>query len=261
MRTKYDRMFERKNQNILSEHYSKLVDHGGDGNDSEDDFITLKRADHDLEDVPDTTTESGFTSKRKARMSLSKKALAKYGEKGHKLVFDDDGQAHEVYEMQDVASVFKDEQEVREAGKRFAEAERGRLQAADVTDKAEAKEKKREKKRKRKEREREVRLIVLLYLHPETDVLMERRARDIMMTARTARERWVRRLQSSPRTMGMSPLNLTCHRSRREIKGKTSGHLRLRSRVGLLRRLFLRWRMKRRWHCRCCGAGDSRTDW
>ena len=83
MRTKYDRMFERKNQNILSENYSKLVDHGADGNDSEDDFITLKRADHDLEDVPDVSTESGYTSKRKARLALSKKALAKHGEKGH----------------------------------------------------------------------------------------------------------------------------------------------------------------------------------
>ena len=153
-------MFERKNQNILSAHYTKLVDHGGDdsdGSDSENDFITLKRADHDLADVPDDITlESGHTSKRKAKMSLSKKTLAKYGEKGHKLVFDDEGEAHEVYEMQDVASVFKDASEVREAGRRFAEEERGRLVHADVTDKAEAKEKKREKKRKRKEREREV---------------------------------------------------------------------------------------------------------
>ena len=47
-------------------------------------------------------------------------------------------------------------EEVIEAGRRFAESERGKLRAADVEDKAEAKEKKREKKRKRKEREREV---------------------------------------------------------------------------------------------------------
>ncbi|RPD65179.1 DEAD-domain-containing protein [Lentinus tigrinus ALCF2SS1-7] len=152
VRTKYDRMFERKNQNILSEHYTKLVDREDD--DSEDEFITLKRADHDLDDGI-ALLESGFTSKRKEKMSMSKKALAKYGEKGHKLVFDDEGNAHEVYEMKDTADVFKDEREVMEAGRQFVETERGKMKEVDVVDKAEAKEKKREKKRKRKERERE----------------------------------------------------------------------------------------------------------
>ncbi|KAF5348826.1 hypothetical protein D9756_009807 [Leucocoprinus leucothites] len=42
VRTKYDRMFERKNQNILSEHYSKLISHD-DASDSEDDFIMLNK--------------------------------------------------------------------------------------------------------------------------------------------------------------------------------------------------------------------------
>ncbi|KAI0372411.1 DEAD-domain-containing protein [Pilatotrama ljubarskyi] len=153
VRTKYDRMFERKNQNILSEHYNKLVDHSANADDSEDDFITLKRADHDLEDGQ--STEHDFISKRKQRLAASKKALAKIGPKGHKLVFDDEGNAHELYEMKDASEVFRDANEVKEAGRKFAESERGKLQQADVMDKAEAKEKKREKKRKRKERERE----------------------------------------------------------------------------------------------------------
>ncbi|KAH9928023.1 DEAD-domain-containing protein [Epithele typhae] len=152
VRTKYDRMFERKNQNILSEHYAKLVDRDDDDDGGDDGFITLKRADHGLEDVPEIDT--GFISKRKAKLALSKKAIAKHGEKGKKLIFDDDGQAHEVYEMQDPENVFKGE-DVHEAGRKFAEAERGKLLTADVTDKAEAKEKKREKKRKRKQRELE----------------------------------------------------------------------------------------------------------
>ena len=158
MRTKYDRLFERKNQNILSEHYNKLIDHSGSGSgsDSDDEFITLKRADHDLDD--DALPESQYTSKRQQRMALSKKALAKNGPRGHKLVFDDAGEAHEVYELKDAGEVFVGgKEEVMEAGRRFAESERGKLRAADVADKAEAKEKKREKKRKRKEREREVR--------------------------------------------------------------------------------------------------------
>ncbi|KAI8989191.1 DEAD-domain-containing protein [Trametes punicea] len=155
VRTKYDRMFERKNQNILSEHYTKLIDHSADANKdgSDDDFITLKRADHELEDT--ALTEHEFISKRKQKMMASKKALAKLGPRGHKLVFDDEGKAHELYEMKDASEVFRTEEEVKEAGRKFAESERGKLQEADVVDKAEAKEKKREKKRKRKERERE----------------------------------------------------------------------------------------------------------
>lgn len=149
-------MFERKNQNILSEHFNKMVDHeGSDGpGDSDVDFITLKRADHELEggDLPD----HDYTSKRKAKMANSKKAAAKSGARGTKLVFDDEGQAHELYEMKSTEDVFKGADAVKEAGRQFAESERSKLREADVQDKAEAKEKKKEKKRKRKERENEV---------------------------------------------------------------------------------------------------------
>lgn len=147
-------MFERKNQNILSEHYTKLVDHSADVDD-EDDFITLKRVDHELDDIP-TIPEGEYTSKRKQKMANSKKAIAKSGPKGHKLVFDEDGNAHELYEMKEVEEVFRDKDDVKEAGKKFAESERSKMVTVDVLDKEEAKEKKREKKRKRKEREREV---------------------------------------------------------------------------------------------------------
>lgn len=126
----------------------------GDGDDdSDDDFITLKRADHELED---DSQEHTFVSKRKERMAGTKKAVTKYGSRGTKLVFDDEGEAHELYEMKSAEEVFKGTDEVKEAGRKFAESERSRLKDADVFDKAEAKDKKREKKRKRKEREREV---------------------------------------------------------------------------------------------------------
>lgn len=153
VRTKYDRMFERKNQNILSEHFTKLVDHATDS-DSDDDFITLKRADHDLNDPE--LLEHDFASKRKLKMALSKKAIAKGGPKGRKLVFDEEGNPHELYEMKTAEEVFKGKDDVKEAGRKFAEDERGKLREADVLDREEAKEKKKEKKRKRKEREREV---------------------------------------------------------------------------------------------------------
>ncbi|KAF9224850.1 DEAD-domain-containing protein [Gyrodon lividus] len=155
VRTKYDRMFARKNQNILSEHYSKLIDHG-DAADDDDDFITLKRADHDLptsNDLPDPDAEN--LSKRKLKLSKTKRMVAKYGQLGHKLIFDDEGNPHEVYEMVDAEEFYKHGMtSVKEAGRVFAEGEKGKLKDADVIDKQEAKEKKKEKKRKRKERER-----------------------------------------------------------------------------------------------------------
>lgn len=155
VRTKYDRMFERKNQNILSAHYSKLVDHG-DAVDDDEDFITLKRANHDLSDT-DANPEIDNLSKSKLKLSKTKRAVVKYGQLGHKLIFDDEGNPHEIYEMVDPAEFYKGGlKEVKEAGQAFVEGEKDKLKGADVVDKMEAKEKKREKKRKRKDREKGV---------------------------------------------------------------------------------------------------------
>jgi ATP-dependent RNA helicase DDX10/DBP4 len=48
VRTKYDRMFERTNQDVLSSHYTKLIDHNMEGSpesqaDEDADFLTVKR--------------------------------------------------------------------------------------------------------------------------------------------------------------------------------------------------------------------------
>ncbi|KZO94678.1 DEAD-domain-containing protein [Calocera viscosa TUFC12733] len=153
VRTKYDRMFERKNQNILSEHYTKLIDHDVDGalNDAED-FITLKRVDHSLEEGEGAEYE---LSKRKLKIGQSRKAMLKYKPgAGTKLVFDEEGEAHAAYEIADDEEFRKGD--VRGAGREFAQREREQLRVVDREDKEVAKEKKREKKRKRKEREREV---------------------------------------------------------------------------------------------------------
>lgn len=155
-------MFERKNQGILSEHYNKLVDRGSDDSDMEDDFITLKRADHDL--PGDATNVSSLNpidhediSKRKLKIGQSRSAMLKYKSGGTKLVFDEEGGAHPMYEMQDEAA-FKNQAggDVLGAGKAYVEEVRSKMQDADLLDKAEARDKKKEKKRKRKEREAEV---------------------------------------------------------------------------------------------------------
>ncbi|TIB89535.1 DEAD-domain-containing protein [Wallemia mellicola] len=149
VRTKYDRLFERKNQGQLSEHYNALIDRN-DGSD-EDDFITLKRRDHDLEgDGSDLEDAAGNLSKRKLKAGQSKKAVAGKSEPGHKLRFDDDGQAHEIYELQKGEDV-----DVEEEKKKFIEEHNEKLKQADIENKRQAKEKRDEKKRKRRERERD----------------------------------------------------------------------------------------------------------
>lgn len=150
-------MFERKNQKL--EHYSKLIDHEGDtlladeidGGGSEDDFITIKRADHELDESLTAEPHEAHLSKRKVKIGKSKKAMIKYKEAGKKLVFDDEGVGHSIYKVQEPE---EDVKKVRSAGMMFAEAGRSKLKEVDVEDKMVAKEKKREKTRKRKERER-----------------------------------------------------------------------------------------------------------
>ncbi|KAJ7757113.1 P-loop containing nucleoside triphosphate hydrolase protein [Mycena metata] len=174
-RTKYDRMFERKNQTVLSEHYSKLLEAGNDDGD-EDDFITLKRADHDLTglDLPDEALD---ISKRKQRMGKAKRTLLTGG-LGHKLVFDEEGNPHELYEMADGGEFIKAKgglEGVTAEGRKFAEGEVGKMRVTNVLDKEEAREKKREKKRKRKEREKEV-CVHLLSLFMGLTIPCRRRA-------------------------------------------------------------------------------------
>jgi ATP-dependent RNA helicase DDX10/DBP4 len=176
VRTKYDRMFERKNQNVLSEHYNKLIEDDDDGqggqSDSSDGFIQLKRANHDL-DLPgpstNTTTNTSTSislppsdttlelSKRKLKLSRTKRTIANLaGGTNTKLIFDDEGNPHALYEMANPEAWYREQgglQGANEAGRRFAELESGKMRVVDVRDREEAKEKKREKKRKRKEKE------------------------------------------------------------------------------------------------------------
>lgn len=177
--TKYDRMFERRNQDILTDHYTKLIDqnqdgHSGDTGDVDDDteFLTIKRRinENDLhtlvESNADTATRSKpgkfkkiitgigkdpvvIDSKRKEKLLKSKKKLLKLKGNGTKLVFDEDGNARQIYELED-ENQFKQRgaPEVQKA--EFLEAEGKRLQVADQIDKEAVKEKRKESKEKKK---------------------------------------------------------------------------------------------------------------
>jgi len=165
-RTKYDRMFERTNQDVLTEHYTKLIDgddtrDDGDG-DEQNDFLTVKRR---LSSVSSLESDSGekhiakpkgvslsIDSKRKEKMLNSKKKLLKLKGKGTKLVFDDEGNSHQIYELED-ENQFKQRGPADAQKTKFLEKEQEVLQAADLIDKQAAKAKKKEKREKRKARQ------------------------------------------------------------------------------------------------------------
>lgn len=151
MRTKYDRMFERKNQGVLTDHYSKLV---AQDDDDDEDVFKLARRDHDLELSSDEElTTSADLSKRKLKSATTRKGQIKARGMPTKLVFDEDGVERDFYAHGEAAeSAAKDE----EARRAFVEAENARMREADVVDREVAREKRREKKRKRKDAERKV---------------------------------------------------------------------------------------------------------
>lgn len=184
VRTKYDRMFQRQNQDILADHYAKIrhndeedgsdVDAGKlDGEQqSDDDLFDVKRripaeGDFDPDAVPQEApaeyaktvhipgAKEGLVldSKRREKMLKSKKQLLKLKGAGQKLVFDEDGNAHQLYELEDEGD-FRARGEAEDQRRKFLEEEAERVAAADVDDKALVKEKRRAKKDKRKERER-----------------------------------------------------------------------------------------------------------
>ncbi|KAF2094909.1 DEAD-domain-containing protein [Rhizodiscina lignyota] len=190
VRTKYDRMFERKNQDVLAEHYTKLIGdeedtdeahaNGLNGDHLDDDeeheevgFLTVKRRipaqDATFGRVAPQPLPNGrqqrtvhiegaaqpliVDSKRREKLLQSRKKVTKLKDKGTRTVFDDEGRPHALYEFEDEEG-FKAKGKPEEQRAAFEEREKARVQAVDVTDKAEAKRKRKEKIWKRKERER-----------------------------------------------------------------------------------------------------------
>lgn len=191
VRTKYDRMFERRNQDVLTEHYNKLIrdenepDGTGKNNPAEDadednDFLSVKRrfnagdtelGGNDSEDEANKQDDNlpvrkidlagsqeplVIDSKRREKLLQSKKKLLKYKGKGEKVVFDDDGNPHQIYELEG-EDEFKKRGDPSEQRARFLELEKQRIHLADVRDKEIAKQKKREVKEKRRQHAREMR--------------------------------------------------------------------------------------------------------
>jgi ATP-dependent RNA helicase DDX10/DBP4 len=186
VRTRYDRMFERRNQDVLADHYHKLINDDGTmvatgaGNgagedaDEDADFLSVKRrfvaGDEELDQggsESDDSVEEKETrkvqidgqeplvidSKRREKLLKSKKKLLKFKGKGTKLVYDDEGNPHEIYEMEDEEQ-FRARGDADTQRQRFVAEETERTRRADIEDKELVREKKREKKEKRRARDR-----------------------------------------------------------------------------------------------------------
>ncbi|OBA24171.1 DEAD-domain-containing protein [Metschnikowia bicuspidata var. bicuspidata NRRL YB-4993] len=159
VRTKYDRMFERQNQTVLSKEYLNMtgtkIRKDQDTDDSDDDFMAVKRQDHGIaeEDLPDLSVP---VSKRQAKKALSKKLSAANHGLPTKLKFDDDGTAHPLYELEGEED-FKSKGDAQTQKAEYVMKETETMNDADVEDKELARAKRQDKKRKRKEIERRVR--------------------------------------------------------------------------------------------------------
>lgn len=169
VRTKVDKMFERTNQDVLSSHYRSMV--GAEASDDEEaDFFSAKRTlnDADLDfaaggesaadgqpKVIDLGGDSQLIvdSKRREKLLKSKKKLLKFKGHGQKLVFDEDGNAHPIYELIDEEE-FQAQGPVEELRRQFVEGESGRVAEADIEDRELLRQRRKEKKEKRKMLER-----------------------------------------------------------------------------------------------------------
>lgn len=148
VRTKYDKMFGRKNQTVLSEHYLNITNSKAK-EDEDEDFMSVKRQDHVLneEELPELSVP---TSKRSQKKALSKKASLSSKGNATKMVFDDDGTAHPVYELEGEEEFHK-KGTAESQKKEFLAKEAQVMAEVDTDDKKLAKEKRQEKKRKRLE--------------------------------------------------------------------------------------------------------------
>ncbi|PHH62396.1 hypothetical protein CDD81_7192 [Ophiocordyceps australis] len=174
VRTKYDKMFERQNQDVLSSHYTKLIQGGtGDFQDAAaetlndgDDFLAVKRHiapdDAAIETLPNGVKvlhglggKDAYVidSKRREKALKSKKKMLKFKGGASKLVFDDEGVPHPAYELQHKAD-FDKLGDAHELHQKFIADESRRVREADRDDAQRIRDRKREKREKQRAAER-----------------------------------------------------------------------------------------------------------
>ncbi|KAG4303563.1 hypothetical protein PCANB_000004 [Pneumocystis canis] len=169
-KTKYDRIFKRTNQNVISDHYKKMIENNDllvnnnsidDNDDSindgfinddfindDDDFMKIKSLNHHSNIEESVENNFNTFSKRKQKIAMSKKAMLKYRPKGSKLIYDEEGNATDVYKFQDEVS-FHQAGTVNDQKTKYLEKEKEKMIENDIMDKIETKEKRRQKRKKK----------------------------------------------------------------------------------------------------------------
>ncbi|KAI8917411.1 hypothetical protein BC831DRAFT_438554, partial [Entophlyctis helioformis] len=147
-KTKIDKMFEKKNLTVLSEHYAKLKDMSDS---DEDEFLSLKRANHDI--IDDEMPASAMSDLTHRQLLKAKKKELKARGLGKRMIFDEDGNAVLAYKMETLDE-FNKSQDIDERRQTFLDETAAKMRSADAVDRAAARERLREKKRARKLKEK-----------------------------------------------------------------------------------------------------------
>lgn len=143
-KSKIERMFDKKNTNVLSSHFQSMIQEEDDADGSDDDILTLKRQDHDIDiSIP-------ITIKKR-----NKKEIVKRAAKGVRVVFDEEGNTHDPYALQSLDE-FKqlDMEELKET---HVQTGLAILQKADVEDKEIQKQKRKLIKDEKRFKEKAIR--------------------------------------------------------------------------------------------------------
>ncbi|KAJ3148804.1 ATP-dependent RNA helicase dbp4 [Geranomyces michiganensis] len=170
--TNVDKMFAKKNLTILSDHYKalKASDSGSDdsddaaeleseslvpnGNDEQDDFLTLKRADHDIDESGAAPPPAESLTHRQI-LKLRAKELKQRG-LGTKLYFDEDGKPMPAFEMEKLSD-FVQKEDLESRHKKYIDAQIKDMTAVDQVDKEVARQKLKERKKELKMKDRALR--------------------------------------------------------------------------------------------------------
>lgn len=142
-KTRIEKLFNQRNTSVLSEHYTKLVQH--EDND-EDDFLKLTREDHDISGDEQVLKKPG------KKATKLKKRLIELGT-GNRIVFDDDGEQRPAYELQPVETLTNVDEDQVEFYRRGLKE----MKDVDQLDKETEKQRRREEKRERKLKEKALR--------------------------------------------------------------------------------------------------------
>lgn len=143
-----ERMFGRKNQDVLSEHYSKLRASSDDEESEDEGLLQVKRKDHEIDEESIPVPKAAKLSRRDA-LKTKKRYLLKSSERSTRLVFDDQGEAKP-------ALPYLTEHEVSLARDQHLAEQRRLMREVDAEDAEREKQLRREKRRLQKEKQRAI---------------------------------------------------------------------------------------------------------